>query len=113
MQTVQQLLDRKGWGVYSVTPSTTVYDAMKLLELRNVGAALVLESDRIVGILSERDCVRRVLLVRHGGYAPARASFSDDVTLARHLASRGARVGFLDGRPAAGLPAAGASHCCA
>src|SRR4051794_6804618 len=62
MQTVQQLLDRKGWGVYSVTPNSTVYDAMKQLAQRNVGAVLVLEHDRIVGILSERDCVRRVLL---------------------------------------------------
>ena len=41
--------------------------------------------------------VRREPLHRHGGYAPARASFSDDVTLARHLARRGERVGFLDG----------------
>jgi dolichol-phosphate mannosyltransferase len=40
---------------------------------------------------------RREVLERHGGYAPARASFSDDVTLARHLARRGVRVGFLDG----------------
>ncbi len=40
---------------------------------------------------------RREVLVRHGGYAPARASFCDDVSLARHLARRGARVGFLDG----------------
>jgi dolichol-phosphate mannosyltransferase len=40
---------------------------------------------------------RRDVLERHGGYAPARDSFCDDVTLARHLARRGARVGFLDG----------------
>ena len=40
---------------------------------------------------------RRDVLERHGGYAPARASFCDDVSLARHLARRGARVGFLDG----------------
>jgi dolichol-phosphate mannosyltransferase len=40
---------------------------------------------------------RRDILVARGGYAPARASFSDDVTLARRLARRGARVGFLDG----------------
>lgn len=40
---------------------------------------------------------RRALLERHGGYAPARASFCDDVTLARQLARHGARVGFLDG----------------
>jgi dolichol-phosphate mannosyltransferase len=40
---------------------------------------------------------RRAVLEREGGYAPARASWCDDVTLARHLARRGHRVGFLDG----------------
>jgi dolichol-phosphate mannosyltransferase len=50
-------------------------------------------------VLANGQCfiARRTLLEQHGGYAPARASFSDDVTLARHLAARGARVGFLDG----------------
>ncbi|MBY0492246.1 MAG: glycosyltransferase [Gemmatimonadaceae bacterium] len=50
-------------------------------------------------VLANGQCFvsRRDLLVRHGGYAPARASFCDDVTLARHLAANGARVGFLDG----------------
>jgi dolichol-phosphate mannosyltransferase len=37
------------------------------------------------------------MLLRNGGYTAARASFADDVTLARHLARRGERVGFLDG----------------
>jgi dolichol-phosphate mannosyltransferase len=40
---------------------------------------------------------RRSLLQANGGYSAARASFADDVTLARHLAARGARVGFMDG----------------
>jgi dolichol-phosphate mannosyltransferase len=40
---------------------------------------------------------RKSVLVANGGYAPARQSFADDVTLARHLAARGARVGFMDG----------------
>lgn len=50
-------------------------------------------------ILANGQCflVRRSLLMQLGGYAPARHSFSDDVTLARHLARHGARVGFLDG----------------
>jgi CBS domain-containing protein len=62
MQTVEQLLDRKGWGVYAVAPEASVHEAMTLLSERNVGAVLVLEHDRIVGIFSERDCVRRVML---------------------------------------------------
>ncbi len=41
--------------------------------------------------------VRRAVLARHGGYTCARTSFCDDVTLARHLAQQGVRVGFLDG----------------
>ena len=50
-------------------------------------------------VLANGQCfvARRALLEQHGGYAPARASFCDDVTLARHLAANGARVGFLDG----------------
>jgi dolichol-phosphate mannosyltransferase len=58
--------------------------------------AIAKSADRV---LANGQCfvARRELLVQHGGYAPARRSFSDDVTLARHLAARGARVGFLDG----------------
>jgi dolichol-phosphate mannosyltransferase len=51
-------------------------------------------------LLANGQCflVRRDVLLAHGGYAAARASFADDVTLARHLASAGVRCGFLDGR---------------
>lgn len=50
-------------------------------------------------VLANGQCflARRAVLEQHGGYAVARGSFSDDVTLARHLAMHGARVGFLDG----------------
>jgi dolichol-phosphate mannosyltransferase len=50
-------------------------------------------------VLANGQCflVRRALLEAHGGYASARASWADDVALARHLMRRGARVGFLDG----------------
>ncbi len=50
-------------------------------------------------VLANGQCflARRAVLDRHGGYAPARASWADDVALARHLMRRGARVGFLDG----------------
>lgn len=51
-------------------------------------------------LLANGQCflVRRAVLLAHGGYAAARASFADDVTLARHLARAGVRCGFLDGR---------------
>jgi dolichol-phosphate mannosyltransferase len=54
------------------------------------------DADRV---LANGQCflARAAVLAEGGGYAPARASFSDDVTLARHYAARGYRVGFLDG----------------
>ena len=51
-------------------------------------------------LLANGQCflVRRSVLLDHGGYEPARESFADDVRLARHLAHRGVRCAFLDGR---------------
>ena len=75
-----------------------VQAAMLVTLIYRCGAAGV--STRAPGrILANGQCfmARRDVLERHGGYAAARSSFSDDVTLARHLAARGARVGFLDG----------------
>jgi CBS domain-containing protein len=62
MQTVQQLLDRKGWGVWSIAPDARVYEAISLLAAHNVGAVVVTRGEQLAGILSERDCVRRVML---------------------------------------------------
>jgi CBS domain-containing protein len=62
MQTVQQLLDRKGWGVWSIGPDASVHEAISLLAAHNVGAVVVTRGERLAGILSERDCVRRVML---------------------------------------------------
>jgi dolichol-phosphate mannosyltransferase len=52
------------------------------------------------GLLANGQCflVRREVLLAHGGYAPAKSSFADDVWLARHYAAAGVRCGFLDGR---------------
>ena len=64
MQTVQQLLSQKGTQVWSVSPEQSVYEATAKLSERNVGALVVLDDERMVGIFSERDCVRRVMLAR-------------------------------------------------
>jgi CBS domain-containing protein len=64
MQTVQQVLDQKGYQVWSVSPEQSVYEATSQLSERNVGALPVLDDGRLVGIFSERDCVRRVVLAR-------------------------------------------------
>ena len=64
MKTVRDLLKQKGREVWSVTPESTVYDALKLMADKNIGALLVTEQGRPVGIFSERDYARRMIL--HG-----------------------------------------------
>lgn len=63
MKTVIQLLQGKGASVWSVTPDSSVYDALKLMAGKNVGALLVMSEDKLRGILSERDYARKVILL--------------------------------------------------
>lgn len=62
MKTVKQILQEKGRSIWSITPDTSVYDALKLMAEKEVGALLVLEEGRLVGIISERDYARKVIL---------------------------------------------------
>jgi CBS domain-containing protein len=62
MTLLSQLLQQKGGEVFSVTPETTVYEALELMAEKNIGAVLVLEQERVAGIFSERDYARRVAL---------------------------------------------------
>lgn len=62
MITVSQLLQEKGHDVWSVTPDSTVFDALEIMADKNVGALLVVEGERLVGIFSERDYARKVIL---------------------------------------------------
>ena len=59
---VKKLLDQKGHDVYSVSPDTAVYDALQLMAEKEIGAVVVLEEQKMVGILSERDYARKVIL---------------------------------------------------
>jgi CBS domain-containing protein len=60
--TVASILQHKGSVVWSIEPSASVYDAIALMAGRSVGALLVVEGDQLVGILSERDYARKVVL---------------------------------------------------
>src|SRR5919109_5659448 len=62
MTIVNQLLQTKGPDIWSITPDTSVYDAIKLMADKEVGALLVLEAGRLVDIVSERDYARKVIL---------------------------------------------------
>jgi CBS domain-containing protein len=59
---VSSLLHHKGSAVWSVTPDTSVFDAIKLMADKNIGALPVLSSGTLVGIVTERDYTRKVAL---------------------------------------------------
>ncbi len=62
MKTVSNLLDAKGQDVWSLTPDATVYEAIDQMAQKGVGALLVMEGERLLGIVSERDYARKVIL---------------------------------------------------
>ena len=65
MTTVSKILAAKGGQIWSVTPSTRLYEALKLMADKNIGALLVFDDNddtNIVGIISERDYARKVIL---------------------------------------------------
>ena len=57
-----RLLEQKGSDVWSIRPGATVYEALEMLAEKGIGALMVVEDDHLVGILSERDYARRVVL---------------------------------------------------
>jgi CBS domain-containing protein len=63
MSTVRDMIRKKGSEVFSVTAETSVLDALKLMAQHNTGALMVVNGKKIEGILSERDCVRKLDLV--------------------------------------------------
>lgn len=80
MKPVRELLRIKGQETWSVTPDTPVYDALKLMAEKNVGALLVLDGDKLAGILSERDYARKVILKgKASKNTPAREIMSENV----------------------------------
>ena len=62
MKFVKELLKNKGSEVWSLTPDTQVFDALEIMADKNIGAMPVLESEKIVGMFSERDYARKVIL---------------------------------------------------
>jgi CBS domain-containing protein len=77
--TVRQMLTRKA-GVYAVNPDDTIYDALRLMAEKNIGAVLVTSGDAIEGILSERDYARKVVLLgKTSKTTPVREIMTTDV----------------------------------
>ena len=64
MITVKQILDEKGHNVWTIGPNASVFEALKLMAEKGIGALMVIENDDVVGVISERDYARKVVL--HG-----------------------------------------------
>jgi CBS domain-containing protein len=61
--TVRRLLDGKGWVVHSISPDASVLEAIARMAERGIGALVVVEGGKLIGILSERDYTRKVVLL--------------------------------------------------
>ena len=60
MATVRDMIRKKGYEVFTVTPEASVFEALNLMAEHNIGALLVMTGEEINGIVSERDCIRKV-----------------------------------------------------
>lgn len=79
MNKVSDILSRKGNNVASVGPDTSVIDALRLMADKNIGSVVVASNDRFLGILTERDYSRKVILMgRHSSETPVSEIMSAD-----------------------------------
>lgn len=93
--TIGDILKHKGHQVWSIHPDATVFEAIQKLAEKNVGALLVMEGDRLVGIFSERDYTRKVALRgRSSKETKVREILSDRVICAtpQHSVEEGLRL---------------------
>lgn len=83
MKTIRELLQAKGHAIWSIGPDATVYEALELMAQKDVGALLVMDSGKLVGILSERDYARKVVLKgRFSKETPVREIMTEKVSFA-------------------------------
>jgi CBS domain-containing protein len=84
MRTVRQLLEAKAPEIYAIGPDSPVIDAIRLMAEKRIGALLVMEGQRLVGILSERDYARKIVLQgRSSSDTPVRDIMTADVICVR------------------------------
>jgi CBS domain-containing protein len=62
MTTVRDILQKKGSQVWTIGPDATVYDALSLMAEKEIGALVVIDDDKVIGMVSERDYARKVIL---------------------------------------------------
>jgi CBS domain-containing protein len=84
MKTVKQILDAKGREVWTIQPEASVFEAIQLMAEKKVGALVVADGDKPVGIISERDYARKVILKgKSSQETPIRDIMTTDVVCTR------------------------------
>jgi CBS domain-containing protein len=78
MKTVREVIQNKDGNVFTISPRSTVFEALKLMSDKNIGALIVMENERVQGIISERDYARKVILF---------GKFSRDITVEEIMSS--------------------------
>ena len=71
MTTVRSVLQTKDNNIWSIAPEALVFDALKIMAGKNVGALLVMQKDKVVGIFSERDYARKIVLKGESSHTTA------------------------------------------
>lgn len=62
MNTVRHILQIKGFDVWAISPNATVFEALRMMADKDVGALLVMQGEKLLGIISERDYARKIVL---------------------------------------------------
>ena len=85
MKTVTEILKQKGdQAIHALAPTALVFEALQLMAQKNIGALLVMENDQIVGMFSERDYARKVILMeRSSKNTPVREIMTTEVIYVR------------------------------
>ncbi len=105
MEFVNEILKEKGHEVLSVTPETLVFEALKLMADKNVGSLLVLENDELIGLFSERDYARKVILKRKSSRdTPVREIMSSRVVYVRPSQTIGECMALMTDKRVRHLP---------
>lgn len=83
MKTVQYILDTKGRQVWTISPEASVFQALQLMAEKDIGALPVVDGEKVVGMISERDYARKVILIgRSSKETTVRRIMSHDVVWA-------------------------------
>ena len=111
MQTVDQMMKGKPPAVYSIAPDAPVLEALRLMAEKHIGALLVMRGPALVGILSERDYARKVVLLgRSSADTPVDQIMSSPVTTVRRSATVNECLELMSERRIRHLPVVEGAH---